>query len=265
MRRLSKVLRLAGSLLILATAIFGQSVTMSLTDAGNNILGGVYTSPYYATIGSSTNVPVICDDFVTESYLNAPFQADVTTFAQLVSGTNPLETPKWCTSGTSVVECSAAAKTPDLQGYATAAVLAAELMTMPNRTGTNATIAAEYSYALWDVFDPGLISLSGTTGVTTDKYNTDGTLTSDDIKAALNYLALAEAVAAGKTDLTQITINGRPIESLTIYTPSPIDATQEFLSVRMSEPSYPSVLVLDLFAVVGLLVFFRKRRSGMIS
>lgn len=139
--------------------------------------------------------------------------------------------------------------------YATAAVLAAELMSLPN-PGT--VEGGEISYALWDIFDPTLL------GAPQD--NPYGSLTSAELSTALGYLAGAESLvsaatnkATGLVNLNAISIDGNAIEGLTIYTPSPLSASQEFLHVSMSESPYPAVLGLDLLGVVGLILVFKRR------
>src|SRR5689334_12840939 len=62
------------------------SYTFTLTGVTGNYLAGVYTSPYFATINddqghSLVGIPVICDDFATDSYVGQTFQATVTTVA----------------------------------------------------------------------------------------------------------------------------------------------------------------------------------------
>jgi hypothetical protein len=206
-------------------------------------MGGVYTSPYGISIDGGTTVPLICDDFTTDISIGETWSAIPTTFSAIEAGTNPLGTPKFTPA--------------DIQNYATVAVLAAELMALPD-TSSYSEQLGEISYALWDVFDPTL--LSSPTG--NDPF---GTLTTTEVSDALGYLTGAQALVAhattgGVVNLSAISINGSPIEDMTIYTPSPASASQEFVTVTMPEPSSLAVLAVYLLFWAGSLLFFGRRR-----
>ncbi len=136
-------------------------------------------------------------------------------------------------------------------------------MGLPNQSGTNATIAGELSYAIWDIFDPTLLNSVS---------NPYGTLTTAELNAALADLSAAQTLVAGvasggTVNLGALDVGGQAIASLTIYTPNPLGVSQEFLSVTMAppsmpEPSYPAVLAIDLMGVVGLILLFRRRLAG---
>jgi len=249
----------AVALLFLCSAFgaWAQAVTLTLQnlDAGY-VMGGVYTSPYGISInGSSASVPLICDDFTTDIYEGYSWQAIPTTFAAIDS-TTPTGTPKFTpVSDPTVVPTLAA----EIQDYAVTAVLAAELMELPN---FYSEAAGDISFALWDVFDPTLLNS------VSSPY---GSISPQDLAYAKQYLAGAEALVAGATNgngtvnLSAISIDGHTIEGMTIYTPSPVGASQEFLQVQMAEPSYPLVLGVDLLAVFGLIAVFRRRLTGILS
>jgi hypothetical protein len=216
-------------------------------------MGGVYTSPYGISVNGGATVPLICDDFTTDISIGQSWTAIPTTFAALQAGTNPAGTPKFSpTTDPSVVPTTAV----EIQDYAVTAVLAAELMTLPNLASE---AAGEISFALWDVFDPSLL---------TSTSNPYGSITSTELAAAQGYLAGAEALVAaattnGKVDLTQISIGGHSIEGMSIFSPNPAASSQEFLMVAMPEPSYPVILGVDLLAMVGLIVVLRRRFTGI--
>jgi hypothetical protein len=225
----------------LAIGAWAQTDTLTLDNAGANyVMGGVYTSPYGISINGSAPVQLICDDFTTDISVGQSWTATVTTFAAIESGTNPPDTPKFTPA--------------DIQKYATVAVLAAELESLTNLASVQ---AGEISYALWDVFDPTLLNS------TTNPY---GTITSGELSAAQNYLTGAEALVAGATtagivNLSQISIDGNAIEGMTIYTPNPKSASQEFVTVNVAEPPSLAVFGLDLLGLGGLMLFARRRRS----
>jgi len=236
---------LQGVFLLLPLLAFGawaQQDTLTLENAGANYaMGGVYTSPYGISINGGSPVNLICDDFSTDVDINESWTATATTFAQLEANDNPAGTPKF-------------PGPTENQEYATVAVLAAELLALPDYA-TEA--AGEYSFALWDVFDNTLLNTP-----TSDPY---GTLNSTELSAALTDLSNAEALVAGATtggivDLSKISVNGSPIEGMTIYTPNPIGSSQEFVTVSMDEP--PSVGVFAaylLFGGAGLFFLGRRR------
>ena len=243
--------RLQGVVLLLVCLASGAwADQLKIVNAGANyVMGGVYTSPYGITVNGGAPVMLICDDFTTEISLGQTWSATATSFAQLQAGTNPAGTPKF---GSAILTVG------DLQNYATAAVLAAQLMALPNLASE---AAGEISYALWGIFDAPLL---------TSIHNPFGTITPLELSAATDYLSAARVLVANVTsgntvNLNQISIGGRAIAGMTIYTPNPLNASQEFLMVSMPEPSYPAVLAMDLLGILGLIVVFRRRITGIFN
>jgi hypothetical protein len=233
------------ALLLAISAVTGTcalaDVSMKLMNAGASyVMGGVYTSPYGVSINDGAPTMLICDDFTTDINLGQTWTAIVTTLDELQAGTNPSGTPKFT----------------DVAKYATAALLAAQLMALPNLASA---AAGELSYALWNIFDPGLLG--------NPQHNPYGSLTPTQLNAALGYYnAAVAAVAAitsnGNVDLSKLTFNGQLIK-LTIYTPKPLTASQEFLKVTlvpMVEAALLSMLAVDLLAGVALIVGFGRRK-----
>jgi len=227
------------------------------------VMGGVYTSPYGITVNGTPTL-LICDDFETNISFGQSWFANPTTLTQIssttVSGLKFAGSPysSAILDGTTVAE-----------DYATAAVLAAELQMLPN-VGTPAEDtekAGELSYAIWSVFDEPLFASLNTTG------NTDigsGSLTTgpySEVAAVDAYILSAQGLVAGATNgagtttLADIVINGQSISGLTVYTPVPLGASQEFLQVQMPEPGFPLMLGLDLLGAAGVILAFRRRRS----
>jgi hypothetical protein len=127
---------------VLAVALFiastakADSVTVTLTGASGGVQGGVYTSPYYATVGTTTNVPIVCDDYAHSVYLGESWTASVSTFANLSNARF------W--QGT---------QASTLQLYDEAAYLFNELYLQPSQRG-------DISFALWAIFDPSQVKSS---------------------------------------------------------------------------------------------------------
>ena len=58
-----KLKLLFATLLLLAVPVLADTVNMTFTGPAGDNSGGVYTYPYYFTIGTSTGVPLMCDTF----------------------------------------------------------------------------------------------------------------------------------------------------------------------------------------------------------
>ena len=69
--------------LSLVSSAKADSVSVTLTGVSGGIQGNVYTSPYYATVGNTANVPIVCDDYSHEVYMGESWTAAVSTFADL--------------------------------------------------------------------------------------------------------------------------------------------------------------------------------------
>lgn len=265
-----KLLYLTGALLVFCGAGACAQDTLTLlspANTGGASAAGVYTSPYNIGVNStSVATQLVCDDYLNDISVGETWQANVATFTTLTSSnvssllfgsssTAPPSNPTYPNDAVFPTDIAA--------DYAVAAVLTAELMSLSDLTSD---AAKGYSFAIWNVFDK---SLGDPTGLG---------LALPDLTAAENLVTAAMAqdaalgLSAGSVDLNLITVNGHSISGLTVYTPtadSPNNGgssvPQEFLQVSMPEPSYPAVLALDLLAVAGLLVFFRRRRSGTIN
>ena len=126
-------------LMAVAPGAFAQ-YTIDLTGVGNGtVANGVYVSPYQGTIignGTSYSGYVICDDFNTESYLNAPWLASMTS----AGGLNGTEKFPW-------TETFDGSTYTAQQAYNAAGWLANGLLNnLPNDQ-------VNYSFAIWNIFD----------------------------------------------------------------------------------------------------------------
>lgn len=138
MKRLRIVGLLAIGVLAGSAAAQAAPVTLTLTGAGSNVMGGVYIGPYTATDSSGNSFPIICDDFASDSFINETWTANVSTFDDL-SGTKFGAT--------------------DPNGYNEAAWLSNKLLD-PSVTGAT---AGAIQFAIWQIFTPTAFnSLSGT-------------------------------------------------------------------------------------------------------
>jgi len=245
---------------LVSAAWAADTLTVQNTGA-NAVMGGVYTSPYGIAVNGTPTL-LICDDFESNIYVGYSWSANQSTLTQVSSGNvsglkfaDPTYSPA-ILSGTTVAE-----------DYATAAVLSAELLAVPNigTPGENKETAGELSYAIWSVFDNSLY-----TNLNAPSHSTGyGSLTPAEVAAVDNYITQAQtlvagATAGGVTTLADISINGQSIASLTAYSPNPLSTSQEFLTVstvRADEPPSPILLGLDLLGLAGLVFFARRRWS----
>lgn len=254
MTRMTRYVLAVGALLAaLVPGAVAQDAQMKLTGVNAGyVMGGVYTSPYAVTVtqnGVSTPMLLICDDFLTNiPTIPYTWSATQTDIAQIENGTSPTGTPKFASAQQDVT-------------YATAAILASQLLAQPGNFYS--AWAGQMSYAIWGVFDQVLLTNNPSSG--------EGHLGSSDLTAAQNYLIAAVNSATGATcaqltcaeDIlsgkTQASVTGS-IPDLVVYTPNPLTASQEFLGIAMPEPGYPAILALDLLAAAGLIFAFRRRK-----
>jgi hypothetical protein len=119
---------------VFLASLVGAQTSVTVTGVGSGAsYDGIYLSPYYATVGGVTNVPVICDDFSDESILGKGYSASVTQFSG-INGTNT----SWGVAGANIALYGAV-------GYLAQQVLA-------QIPGSNQQTID--TYALWAVFDP---------------------------------------------------------------------------------------------------------------
>jgi hypothetical protein len=134
LKLLSLGFALIGVILMTSPGLHAGSVSttsMTLTGVGDGAsFGDVYVDPYTATVGSTANVSVICDDWSNNSYLNESWTAYVIN-ASTVSN-SALGTPMFGNSQSL---------------YNELAWLGAQLLANP--TDTNAQ--TEISFAMWDL------------------------------------------------------------------------------------------------------------------
>jgi hypothetical protein len=253
-------LAFTGTFLCMATGSFAQTVPFTIVsgDAPGGtygIMGGVYTSPYTASVGGNT-VAAICDDFSDEVSPGESWTAIATNLATL-DITTPTAAVYW-DQGEGATQQTA---------YMVTAYLAEELLAINQSTTTGQTTAGELSFALWGVFDPTLLTAANPAGLTTG--------TGGQLAAAENYLTSAES--AVNTAITKQGLNNylSTFSNVTIYSATinngvPAESEnssrpQEFIVVNMAEPPSPALLGLDLLGAAGLLLFARRRWVGRTS
>jgi hypothetical protein len=209
------------SLIAVTPAAFAQ-YTMDLTSVGNGtVADGVYVSPYQGTItgnGMSYSGYMICDDFNTESYLNAPWSASLTN-AGALNGTEKFPWTETLDGSTYSAQ----------QAYNAAGWLANGLLN--NLNDPNSQV--NYSFAIWNIFDGQQTDPSG------------------------GALALESAAFSAVN-------NGYVATNVSVLTPTPINASQEFLVVSppMQAPEIdPASIASGLTLLLGGLAVVGARRT----
>lgn len=253
--RISKLFWVAAAVVCCAANICATTTTtLKLTgDVSGPVLGGVYTSPYYGTVGGTqTNVPIICDDFTSETYFNESWTVYETNLS-----TVPSSLLRWNSgfswNGTQWV----AGGLDQSTAYTVAAYLATAIM----NAGSGTSLQKDLSYALWGLFDAGDSAGPFKGGFIGNPDLANAQQLLRDAETAVQTQNLHPSNYANVTIYSYDSAAGLPTGCGGTCPPPP----QEFLRVSMAEPSFPGVLAIDLLAVVGLMVAFRRRMAGIFS
>lgn len=213
------------SVLCLAPSAFADTVNMVMTSKISDLgppLGGVYTSPYMATV-NGTVTTIICDDFFANTSLGQSWQAMRTSFDEFSITDSAVAALRWGT----------AANAGDR--YKQVAWLSLQLLSNIGNTPAQ----GEISYAIWKVFTPTVVNGRG--------------FSSAQLGRISQWVSDA-ATAVGTTDWS----GGA---TFTFYTPTPLNASspQEFISVRTPEPSAVGMLAFNFAALLSFACFLRRR------
>jgi len=234
MGKINRVQLLLGTLAIVCAipaSLQASTSSMTLTSAGGNVLGGVYIGPYYATIDGQSNVPIICDDFVDESFVGESWTANVTTVSS--------NSPTWVSTREQL------SSTQQSKDYAEAAYLATQLMngaTCPPGTPSCASsdYAGDIQFAIWQIFDPA-------GGGSPFNY-----ISGNDLTNAQAWLTYVQNLAPSISSYANVVV----------YSPLGQNSPpQEFLRVTVPESATPWILSSDLLLLGGLVLFFRRRSA----
>lgn len=225
---LKRMCLLAMALVICAPAVVADTLTLTGVNPSGASLGGVYTGPYVATINGVSGILVICDDFQTHTSLNQTLTVTQTLVSDL---TGP--------AANSVVKFDRTDSSQQQADYMTAAYLAIQMVAVDQSTIAGRLQASLLNYALWNLFYDGAVNA----------------LTATQKAGALAYLAAAETATSFHTvDM---------YSNVSIWTPTPNGAAQEFISVRVPEPGTIDLLAFNGLALVGLGWLVRRRRVGV--
>jgi hypothetical protein len=218
-----------------------------VTPLGAN-MGGVYTSPYVATIGGQTGINVICDDYADEVQIGESWNVVATDLSTLsTSSASANQVVKWDTTDSA---------TQQVDDYMTVAILGAELLSI----NSNTEEAEDLSFAIWDVFTPGASNgLADASAIAADLSTAQG--------LAQTYLAESSSVAGALSldNISDVMIyTASPDSSGAVTNCSTCGTPQEFVRISMAEPPSPALLGFDLLGVAGLVFFVRRRWVGSV-
>lgn len=151
------------ALIVLAApaALADGSSTLTLTNPGSNVMGGVYVGPYTFTAtsgGQQSQVLLVCDDFTDDVFTGESWQAVTSTIPSLTN-----------------------AQFAGLSQYEQVAYLTQQMFANIN----NPQAVADIQWAIWDIFDPGISS--------NDPF---GTISAADQNNIAGWLAAAQTNAA---------------------------------------------------------------------
>jgi len=226
------LLSFLGVLIALPTVASAEVVTMHLTQPpGGNTLYNIYLSPYAATIdGATQSVPVICDDFTDDTYIDEKWSATVYDGGADLSGTRMAQkNPLWSSEELN-------------QAYDAAAYLAVQLL----QSGVNGPDQGYLSFAIWDIFADGAVhDFFGNT-----QYYSD-----------VNGIARSALTNATPGERSILTIYSPNVgQAPTCGTGAcPTAPPQEFLVVRTPEASIPAYLGINLLGLLAVLLLVRRR------
>jgi hypothetical protein len=222
----NRMCMVAVALVLCAPAALADSLTLTGVNPSGANLGGVYTGPYVATINGVSNILVICDDFQTHTSLNELLTVTETKVSDL-TGPGANQTVKFDRDSASNQQAD----------YMTAAYLAMQMVAVDQSTAAGQLQASLLNYALWNLFYDGAIN------ALSDPQNKQD---------AMDFLTAAQTATQGYTvDM---------YSNVSIWTPSPNGSAQEFISVRVPEPSMAGLLAFNAL-VLGTLGWFLRRRG----
>jgi hypothetical protein len=249
MQKSAYVIVAALGLVLLATGpLVAQppTATFDLTGVEGAVLAGVFTSPYYGSVGGGTTIPVICDDFSDESYVPEDWTAYVTPVSGLTSSTTDSYL-KWLNTPGSTITVDSYSLS-QATAYTVAAVLATDILT----SAAGSSVQQDYSYALWELFDPSDAE-GQLAGYTSDLTNSEAYLNN-----AVTYVENNNIMPSAYANVTIYSYDSAFGTSCGGGSCPP--PPQEFISVNVAEAPPLAESVLYFLLVGGSFLFFGRRR-----
>lgn len=244
-RRLTLIVLMA---LCLAPGALFATVRIGVTSPGTNVMGGVYVNPYTGTI-DGVAAQFICDDFGDTIWPPEYWDANEYNVATLGADIA-------ANGETRNMARLASLSIANAQSvYNQAAWLAIQLM-----ASSSNTVRGQLSWAIWALFDgTGILSASRL-----------GTANYNAIVGTGGWLDQAAAYASAPAGSFSNVYVYSPVAG-TSTCPNrtggvcPTTPPQELLLVRTPEAPALALLLLNLLAVLGAVLYTRNRRQRLLS
>jgi len=224
-------------------------------------MAGFYINPYTALIGKAgQSVPpingvqtgVICDDFeATITTATPPWQANQLTLGSLLTYDSSHVT------GSTTVKFDQSSASQQASDYVAGAWLANQIFVQ--QSASNTTAQGEYTYALWELFDPGAAI------AWLQANNNDGGAAAAQAQIFLNNGKGFAASFGGNYSTLDASYQNEFIYTPTQAGIQELDAFSGIAvgnAVPTPEPSAPALLAVYLSSLMGLILLFRRRVVG---
>jgi len=233
-------------LLLAVSASFAQQVSVSLTNAGSNVVGGVYAGSYTASINGGTPTQVICDDWAHDSYVPENWTANVTSLPAASGFLHWNGVSKvWALQGGVLTQQNLTTPLTESAEYNAVAWLGSQML------GTsNSTTQGQISYAIWEL-------TCGSSNCASLPFNS---ISGSELNGANTWLEEALNYGSFNSSGWEVLDAIPGTASCPSYPNSqcPTAPPQEFL-VYTPESSAVILFGADMLGLLGLVIVFRRR------
>jgi hypothetical protein len=227
-------------------------------------MAGFYIDPYTALIGragqtvapiNGVSTSVICDDFEANiSTSTPPWQANQITLGSLLTADSG-----GVGAGSTAVKFDQGSAAAQALAYVEGAYLATQIFAQAQ--ANNTTAQGEYTYAIWELFDPG-VALNWLANNNNDQGAAAaqaGTYLGQALQFAQSFNGNYSTLSSSQSCLNCL--------SMFIYTPTQagiqeLDAFDPIAPAAVAatpEPSAIALLAVYLLSLIGLILIFRRR------